>query len=213
MTRWVDQVPAIVQAWFPGQEGGTAVAQLAFGEFSPSGKLPVAFERRWEDSAVYKSYYPDADNKIAYTEGVFLGQRHFDQTGIKPLFPFGHGLSYTSFTYKGLTISPETMSGDEPVTVFFEVTNAGSREGAEVAELYVSDRHAKVARPLKELKGFAKVNLKPGETRRVQIALDRRALSYFDDKAKRWQADPGSFEVLVGSSAERIELRGQLSLR
>src|SRR6185295_5469086 len=138
---------------------------------------------------------------------------HFDQTGIKPLFPFGHGLSYTSFTYRGLTISPETTNGDEPVTVSFEITNDGPREGAEVAQLYVGDRHAKVSRPPKELKGFAKVNLKPGETRRVKIALDRRALSYFDDKAKRWQADPGSFEVLVGSSAERIELRGQFSLR
>ncbi|HMI84166.1 MAG TPA: glycoside hydrolase family 3 C-terminal domain-containing protein [Polyangiaceae bacterium] len=213
MTRWVDQIPAIMQAWYPGQEGGTALAQILFGEFSPTGKLPVTFERRWEDSAVHGSYYPNADNKIAYSEGAFVGYRHFDKAGAKPLFSFGHGLSYTTFQYGGMTISPDTLVGEGQVSVSFEVTNTGAREAAEVSQLYVSDRHASVPRPIKELKGFAKTQLRPGQTKRVEIKLDRRALSYFDAKSRRFRADPGEFEVLVGSSVEAIALRGKLSLR
>ena len=213
MTRWVDGIRAIVQAWYPGQEGGTALAQLLFGDFSPSGRLPATFERKFEDSAAYRSYVPQADKKIPYSEGVFLGYRHFDRVKIKPLFSFGHGLSYTTFKYSGLTVTPAAMPDNGVVSVAFDVTNTGKREGAEVAQLYVSDGHAPVPRPVKELKGFAKVNLRPGERKRVQITLDRRALSYFDETAKQWKAEPGDFEVLVGSSAQQIELRGKLSLK
>ncbi|HLK88504.1 MAG TPA: glycoside hydrolase family 3 C-terminal domain-containing protein, partial [Polyangia bacterium] len=213
MTRFVDHVPAIIQTWYGGQEGGTALAEALFGDVTPSGKLPVTFERRFADSAVAGSYYPDAAKRIAYKEGVFLGYRHFDRTGEKPLFPFGHGLSYTRFKFGALSVSPDTLTGDGPVTVAFDVTNVGQRRGAEVAQLYVGDRHAPVPRPPKELKGFAKVELAPGETKRVQIALDRRALSYFDVATKRWRAAPGRFELLVGSSSRQIELRGQLDLK
>ena len=213
MARWVDQIPAIVQAWYPGQEGGIALAQILFGEFSPVGKLPVTFERRWEDSAVHGSYYPNADKKILYREGVFLGYRHFDKTGIKPLFPFGHGLSYTTFKYGGMIISPDTMVGEGLATVSFDVTNTGNREAAEVSQLYVGDRHASVPRPIKELKGFAKTQLRPGETKRVEIKLDRRAFSYFDDKSRRFRADSGDFEILVARSVQEIVLRGRLSLQ
>jgi beta-glucosidase len=213
MTRFVAEVPAVIQTWYAGQEGGTALAEVLFGDVAPSGKLPVTFERRFADSAVAASYYPDADKRIVYKEGVFLGYRHFDRTGEKPLFPFGHGLSYTRFNYGALSVSPDTMTGDGPVTVAFDVTNVGHRRGAEVAQLYVGDHHAPVPRPPKELKGFAKVELAPGETKRVQIALDRRALSYFEVATKRWQAPPGRFEVLVGSSSRQIELRGQLDLK
>ena len=213
MTPWVDGIRAIVQAWYPGQEGGAALAQLLFGDFSPSGKLPATFERRFEDSAVYGSYAPQADKRIPYREGVFLGYRHFDRVKTKPLFPFGHGLSYTTFKYSALSVTPAVMPENGLVTVAFEVTNTGKREGAEVAQLYVSDGHAPVPRPVKELKGFAKVSLAPSESKRVQITLDRRALSYFDETAKRWKAEPGDFEVLVGSSAQQIELRGKLSLK
>jgi beta-glucosidase len=162
---------------------------------------------------VFRSYDPQADKRIPYREGVFLGYRHFDRVKTKPLFPFGHGLSYTTFKYSGLTITPAVMPDNGLVTVAFDLTNTGKREGAEVAQLYVGDGHAPVPRPVKELKGFAKVNLKPGESKRVLIALDRRALSYFDQTAKQWKAAPGDFEVLVGSSAQRIELRGKLSLK
>ncbi|HVV51832.1 MAG TPA: glycoside hydrolase family 3 C-terminal domain-containing protein [Polyangia bacterium] len=212
MTRFVDHVPAVIETWYGGQEGGTALAEALLGEVTPSGKLPVTFERRFADSAVAGSYYPDAAKRIAYQEGVFLGYRHFDQADKKPLFPFGHGLSYTRFKYGALAISPEKVSGDARVTVSFDVSNVGARRGAEIAQLYVGERHAPVPRPPKELKGFAKVDLAPGETRRVQIALDRRALSYFDVKTHAWRAQPGTFDVLVGASSRQIELRGALTL-
>jgi beta-glucosidase len=213
MSRWVDATGAIVQAWYPGQEGGRALAQLLFGEFSPSGKLPVTFERRIEDGAAYRTYAPDAEGKIAYREGVFLGYRHFDKAGTRPLFPFGHGLSYTQFKYGNLALTPDVAAVDGVVTVAFDLTNQGKREGAEVAQVYVGDRHAPVPRPPKELKGFAKVKLAPGQTKRVQIALDRRAFSYFDDKAMQWKAAPGEFDILVGASSQQIELRGKTTLK
>jgi beta-glucosidase len=213
MTHFVDHVPAILETWYAGQEGGTALAEVLFGDVTPSGKLPVTFERRLEDSAVAASYYPDAGKRIAYKEGVFLGYRHFDQTGGKPLYPFGHGLSYTRFKYGALSVAPEAMPGDAPVTVSFDVTNVGVRRGAEVAQLYVGDRHAPVPRPPKELKGFAKVDLQPGETRRVHLTVDRRALSYFDVGTKQWRAAPGTFDLMIGSSSRQIELTGKLTLR
>src|SRR6266849_4436800 len=224
MTRWVDRVPALVHAWYPGQEGGTALAQLLFGDFSPSGKLPVSFERRWEDSAVFDSYYPQGDAKrVTYKEGVFLGYRHFDKSPTKPLFPFGYGLSYTRFKYSNLAISPDVMKPGvtKPdgmkeagtVTVSFDVSNTGEREGSEVAEVYVGDRHASVPRPIKELKGLAKIHLMPGETRRASVTLDRRALSFYDVNSKQWKAESGDFDIYVASSAEQINLQGKLTLQ
>jgi beta-glucosidase len=212
MSRWVDAIPAIVQAWYPGQEGGHALAQLLFGAASPSGRLPVSFERRAQDGAAFANYLPDGDGRIAYREGVFLGYRHFDKSKTKPLFPFGHGLSYTTFGYANLAIAPSVLAGDGRVTVAFDVSNRGQRAGAEIAQVYVGDDHAPVPRPSKELKGFAKVKLAPGETKRVKVVLDRRAFSYFDDKAMAWTAAPGDFDILVGSSSQQIQLRGKLSL-
>ena len=154
MTPWVDHVPGLFEAWYPGQEGGTALAQLIFGDASPSGKLPITIERRWEDNPAHDTYYPKGgDKKVAYTEGVFVGYRGYDKSGVKPLFPFGYGLSYTTFAYKNLSVSPASASGD--VEVHFDVTNTGNRAGAEVAEVYVGDRHSSVPRPVKELKGFS----------------------------------------------------------
>jgi len=213
MTRFVDRVPAILQTWYPGQEGGTALAEILFGDVNPSGKLPVTFERRFEDSAVHDSYYPDAGKQILYKEGVFLGYRYFDQAKQQPLFPFGHGLSYTRFNYANLSVTPADLTGDGPVTVAFDVTNVGKRRGAEVAQLYVGERKPAVSRPPRELKGFARVDLGPGETRRVQIALDRRAFSFYDLAAGAWRAQPGKFDLLVGSSSRKIELSGAVSVR
>ncbi len=211
MTPWVDHVPAIFEAWFPGQEGGAALAQLLFGEFSPSGKLPMTFDRRWEENPAHDTYYPKSgDKKVAYTEGVFVGYRGYDKSGVKPLFPFGYGLSYTTFAYKNLTVSPATSAG--PVEVHFEVTNTGSRPGAEVAEVYVGDRHSSVPRPKKELKGFAKVSLAPGETRQVAVKLDRRAFAYYDVKKHDWTVEPGDFDVYVARSAAQIELTGKVAV-
>jgi beta-glucosidase len=212
MSAWVDRVPALLEAWYPGQEGGTAVAQLLFGESNPSGRLPISIERRWEDNATHDSYYPKGDSKkVEYSEEVFVGYRHFDKSTVKPLFPFGYGLSYTSFAYKNLTISPP--SSDQQVSVAFDVTNTGSRAGADVAEVYVGDRHAPVPRPVKELKGFKRVSLNPGETRNIIVKLDRRAFSYYDVKSHSWTVAPGDFDLFVARSAADIALTGKVALR
>jgi beta-glucosidase len=214
MSKWLDSVSALIQAWYPGQEGGRALAQVLFGEVNPSGRLPVTFERRWEDNPAHASYYPmAADTKrVEYKEGIFVGYRGYEHNNTKPLFPFGHGMSYTTFKYSKLSVKPVTNGGGPHYEVSFDVQNTGSREGADVAQVYIGDTHAKVPRPAKELKGFAKVDLRPGETRRVVVPLDSRALSYYDASAKQWRAEPGDFEVLVGRSSERIELRGKLTL-
>jgi beta-glucosidase len=208
---WLDQVPGVIQTWYPGQEGGTALAEILFGDVNPSGRLPITMERRWEDNPVHDSYYPDAQDRVVYKEGVFVGYRGYEHSGTKPLFPFGFGLSYTTFAYSNLSVTPSS-SADGNVSVAFDLTNTGSVEGAEVAQVYVGDGHAKVPRPAKELKGFAKVHLKPGETRHVTIGLDRRALSYYDVGSKAWRAEAGDYEVLVGRSSAEIELTGKFAL-
>jgi beta-glucosidase len=219
MSAWIERVPALIEAWYPGQEGGTALAELLFGDVNPSGRLPVTFARRWEDSPVHDNYYPAADQKrVEYREGIFVGYRGHERSGTKPLFPFGYGLSYTTFTYSNLSVKPVAggasngASSGPRYEVSFDVQNTGKREGADVAQVYIGDTHAKVARPAKELKGFTKVNLRPGEKRRVSVPLDVRALSYYDADARQWRAEPGDFDVLVGRSSEEIELRGKLTL-
>jgi beta-glucosidase len=214
MTQWIDSVPGVVEAWYPGQEGGTALAQILFGEHSPSGKLPASFERQWEDNATFHSYYPKPGEKqVEYSEGVFLGYRHFDRASVKPLFPFGYGLSYTTFAYSNLKVSPDTGNLNQRITVSFDLKNTGKREGAEVSQVYVGDTHASVPRPVKELKGFTRTQLKPGESRHVVVALDRRAFSFYDVKKKDWSAEPGRFGILVGSSSQKIELQGAFTLQ
>jgi beta-glucosidase len=146
-------------------------------------------------------------------EGVFVGYRHYDRAGVKPLFPFGYGLSYTSFAYNNLSVTPQSGNLNEPVRVSFDVANTGRVEGAEVAELYVSDAHANVPRPIKELKGFAKVDLKPGESRHVSLTLDRRAFSYYDEQKKDWTAQSGDFTILVGGSSGNTPLKGTFVLQ
>jgi beta-glucosidase len=213
MTRWIDKVPVLLEAWYPGQEGGTALAQILFGEYNPSGKLPATFERRWEDNATFNSYYPaKSDKHIVYSEGVFLGYRHFDKTGVKPMFPFGFGLSYTRFEYSNLKIEPPKTPGQTLANVTFEIKNVGTRAGAEIAQLYVGDSHASVPRPPKELKGFAKINLRPGETKQVTMLLDRRAFSFFDVNKHDWRAEPGDFAILIGSSSADTRLKGTFTL-
>ena len=213
MTQWIDNVPAVLHAWYPGQEGGTALAQIVFGDYSPSGKLPASFERRPQDNPTFHSYYPEkGEKRVQYSEGVFLGYRHFDRSETKPLFAFGYGLSYTTFDYSKLEVTPPTGNLSEPVSVSFDVKNTGNRAAAEVAELYVGESYASVPRPVKELKAFAKLNLKPGETKRVTLALDRRAFSFYDVKKKDWSAEPGDFTILVGSSSDNIQLRSKFIL-
>ena len=186
---------------------------------NPSGRLPATFERRWEDNPVHDSYYPAAgSNRVVYKEGVFVGYRGYEHNGTKPLFPFGYGLSYTSFKYGNLAIKPvEAAAKNNGISaplyqVSFDLTNTGTRAGADVAQIYVAEAHAKVPRPAKELKGFARIQLKPGETKTSTVILDGRAFSHYDADAKQWRADPGEYQILVGRSSQDIQLHGGLTL-
>jgi len=210
--EWLDRVPALLHAWFPGQEGGRAIAEILLGRVNPSGRLPATFERRLEDNPAHAHYYPEAGTqRIVYREGVFVGYRGYESHGVEPQFPFGHGLSYTTFEYANLAITPgETSDGE--VQVAFDITNTGDRSGAEVAQIYVADPEASVPRPPKELKGFAKVFLAPGETRRVAVQLNLRSFSFYDVEAGGWRAEPGQFGILLGRSSADIALRGTLTL-
>jgi beta-glucosidase len=214
-TPWIDGVPALLEAWYPGQEGGTALAQILFGDADPSGRLPISFERKWDDNPVHDSYYPQpGTNRVVYKEGVFVGYRGYEHNGVKPLFPFAYGLSYTTFRYGNLSIRPAAASASsdpsDPAPRYeasWDVTNTGSRDGADVLELYIGEDHPAVPRPGKELKGFARVNLRPGQTQRVRVALDARSFAYYDVHAHRWRVDPGSFTVSVGQSVDQIQLK------
>lgn len=211
--RWLDSVPGLVQAWYLGQEGGTAVAEVLSGSVNPSGRLPATFERRWEDNPVHDSYYPDAGTRrVSYKEGVFVGYRGYEQRGVQSQFAFGSGLSYTTFKYDSLTIEAAKGSTTNLYDVSFTVQNTGARAGAVVPQLYVADVNASVPRPKKELKGFAKILLQPGETRKVTLPLNARSFAFYDVAAKQWRAEAGAFQVLVGDASDRIVLQGDLAL-
>jgi len=207
MNRWLDHIPALFESWYAGQEQGTALAQLLFGEYSPSGKLPVTLERRWEDNPAHDNYYPNpGTRKIEYKEGVFLGYRYFDKAPVKPQFPFGYGLSYTSFAYKNLSIARAPAAAEPGMEVSFDVTNTGHRDGGEVAEVYVGEPHASVPRPVKELQGFVKVPLSAGETRHVSLILNRRAFASYNTAHHDCTVAAGEFAVFVGGSSAQINL-------
>jgi beta-glucosidase len=213
MSRWLDKVPVLLQAWYPGQEGGRALAQILFGDYSPSGKLPATFERKWEDNPTYHSYYPQkGDKHVEYTEGIFVGYRGYDKNKVTPQFPFGFGLSYTTFSYSDLKVVPSRKNNDAGAEVSFQVENTGDREGTEIVQVYVGDPQDGLPRPLKELKGFAKIQLKPGEKKQVNLQLDRRAFSYYDTNKHAWYAPAGEYGVLVGSSSADIRLKGNYIL-
>ena len=208
---WLSQVPAVLQAWYPGQECGNAIADVLFGETDAAGRLPQTFPVRLEDNPAFINY-PGENGRVRYGEGIFVGYRYYDKKQIEPLFPFGYGLSYASFGYANLRLSIASLAPDDDLTVSIDVTNTSARAGQEVVQLYVSDPQARLMRPSKELKGFRKVSLQPGETTTVGLKLDMRALAYFDDAAAAWVADAGMFEVLVGSSSRDIRARGTFTL-
>lgn len=207
---WIASVPAVVQTWYNGSEAGTALASILAGDVNPSGKLPFTFPRRLEDCGAHAvGDYPGAGGEQTYREGIFVGYRWTDHEGITPLFPFGHGLSYTSFEYSKPHI---VAAGKGSFTVSMEVRNTGSRTGAEVVQLYIRDVRSSLPRPVKELKGFEKVMLAAGESKTVTFAIDRSSLSYFDDQRRKWVVEPGTFEALVGSSASDIRGRAEFEL-
>ncbi|OGU50131.1 MAG: hypothetical protein A2455_08960 [Ignavibacteria bacterium RIFOXYC2_FULL_35_16] len=211
MNEWVDDVPGIIEAWFPGEQAGNAIAEVLIGETNPSGKLPMTFPQRWEDCSAHNTYMKE-DGTTRYEDGIYVGYRHFDKHNFIPLFPFGHGHSYTQFEYSGLKLSSEKMNHDGKLEVSFQLKNSGKAAGAEVAQLYISDVKSSVDRPSKELKRFAKVYLEPSETKTVKFEIDQMALSFFDAQNKVWIAEPGDFEILIGGSSEDIKLKGMFTL-
>jgi beta-glucosidase len=205
---WIDQVAAVVQAYYPGLEGGEAIRKVLTGEVNPSGKLTVTYPKRFEDTPSFTNLSYNGARQVRYGEGIFVGYRYYDSANVEPLFPFGHGLSYTTFEYAHLQAPAEIQAG-QSFEVSLDVTNTGPVAGQEVVQLYVRDVACSEARPYKELKGFQKVALKPGETRTVRFTLDPRALSFYDVVRKDWVAEPGSFELQAGSSSR--DIRGKVT--
>lgn len=223
---WIDQAHAVLEAWYPGMEGGHAITNVLFGNVNPSGKLPITFPKRLEDSPAHANgNYPPKDNAIKYDEGLLVGYRYFDTKNVAPLFPFGFGLSYTNFAYSKLKVVPEDFSSRRYIryspedreatgaTVTISVKNTGAVKGSEVVQVYVSPKGAKVMRPEKELKGFQKVELAPGETKEVMIHLNRRAFAYYSVEKKDWVVDSGSYEILVGSSSGDIRQKQTVAIK
>ncbi|HCJ34624.1 MAG TPA: glycosyl hydrolase, partial [Ktedonobacter sp.] len=208
---WLEQVAAVMQAWYPGQECGNAIADVLFGDSNPSGKLPQTFPVRLEDTPAYLNF-PGENGKVHYGEGLFVGYRYYDAKKIAPLFPFGFGLSYTTFAYSSLSLSTQQIGPDDTCSVSVDITNTGQRAGKEIVQVYVRDQQASLQRPEKELKAFAKVQLKPGERKTVTLSIGRDALAYYDDLAREWVAEAGEFEVLVGASSQDIRATATFTL-
>ena len=236
--NWINLVPGLLHAWYPGENGGQALGEILFGDVDPSGKLPMTMEKRLRDNPTTANYPTTTDAlSIRYTEGIFVGYRGFEKNHITPQYPFGFGLSYTTFAYSDLDIEPAKEEDDREkrgdreehgltkaefkehesedhdlVKVSFTVTNTGKRAGAEIVELYVGEKNPTVPRPIKELKGFKKVFLQPGESRRVTLELDQRSFAFFDTTKHLWVAELGIYNILVGASSQDIQLSGQFTL-
>jgi beta-glucosidase len=246
---WISRIGALLHASFPGQNGGQALAEILFGTVNPSGKLPFTWEKRITDNPAVATFpmplnqkppSPNPTTTIQYSEGIFVGYRGYEIKNKDPQFPFGFGLSYTTFAYSDLDIEPgkkEKEDADEKrgdieergflkagfkehdnddrdlVRVSFTVTNTGDRAGAEIAELYVGEKNPPVLRPIKELKGFKKVFLRPGDSRRITLELDQRSFAYFNTATEQWDAVADTYNILVGASSQDIRLKGQFKLK
>ena len=206
--RWLNKVKGLVEAWFPGVEGGNAIADVLVGNYNPSGKLPVTFPQKWEDCSAFKSY-KQKDGITIYDDGIFVGYRHFEKNNIKPLFPFGYGLSYTTFDYKNLKVKKNPFDNFE---VSFEITNVGKVKGSEVAQMYIAQINPVIERAPKELKGFLKIELKPGEHSSVKLNLKRSDLSYYDEAIHGWKVDTGKYKIMVGGSSKEIQLQSEIEI-
>ena len=222
MRSWIDHIPALLHIWYPGEEGGKAVAEVLFGEQNPEGHLPVSFEYKWEDNPTFQSYYPQGNSNpatphIRYTEGVFLGYRYYASPLVNtrhttPRFPFGFGLSYTTFEFSQLSLSASSLKIGEPLTVHLTVKNTGKVEGAMVAQIYVGEQSPAVPRPAYELKAFEKVRLKPGESTTVSFTLDHRSFSFWSEAKNSWVIDPAHFRIYAGDSSEHLPLKQEVSV-
>ncbi|TFG22791.1 MAG: glycosyl hydrolase [Promethearchaeota archaeon] len=207
MIEWIENIPVVIEAWYAGMEGGRAIADVIFGDINPSGKLPITFPKKLSDSPAHKSEktFPGED-KVFYDEGIFVGYRHFDTKKIEPLFPFGHGLSYTEFYYKNLTINKNKLMKNGVLDISMDLINSGKVKGSEVVQVYVNDPISSVERPLKELKRFQKSNLNPGEQSHLFFQLTPEDLAFFDEESHKWKIENGIFKLLIGSSSGDIRL-------
>jgi beta-glucosidase len=213
MSGWIDRVRAVLHAFYPGQAGGQALAEIIFGVVNPSGKLPATFEKRPEDRGSFPHYFDhDGDDRVTLGDGIFSGYRHFDRHGIEPRFAFGFGLSYTTFRLSNLRLSSRKIAAGQTLGVTIDVTNTGARAGAEVVQVYVRDIASRLPRPLKELKGFTRVLLEPGRSTEARVELGAGAFEYYDPEAHGWVLEPGEFEILVGVSANDIRASAPLSI-
>jgi beta-glucosidase len=212
MDKWLANVHGLIEAWFAGEQAGNAIAEILLGETNPSGKLPMTFPKSWEDCSAFNTYKKE-DGTTRYEDGIYVGYRHFEKNKIQPLFPFGFGLSYTTFKYNDLKLSSNEMNKNDKLIVSVNLKNTGKVKGSEVVQLYINDVKASVDRPVKELKGFKKVNLNPGEEKVVEFIIDQKALSFFDPKLKDWNAESGEFEILIGNSSQNIKLKEKFTLK
>ena len=210
---WVNQVPSILEAWYNGTEAGNALASILVGDVNPSGKLPFTFPVRLEDNGAHKLGEYPGKGETTYNEGLFVGYRWADKEKIKPLFSFGHGLSYTTFQYGKIIADKKAMSSSDKITFKTIIKNSGNRAGAEVVQLYISDKKSSLPRPMKELKGFEKIYLEKGEERTVTFTIGKDELSFFDDKRHEWVAEPGTFEAIIGASSTDIKSRIAFELK
>ena len=212
---WLDDVAAVLQAWYPGQEAGNAIADVLFGDAEPGGRLPQTFPARWADNPTGgrdPEIYPGRDGKVRYAEGLFVGYRHYDRAGIAPLFAFGHGLSYTRFELTGLSADADAFATSRSVMLRASVRNSGARAGSTVLQVYVHAADGTRERPQRELKAFAKIHLAPGEARTVPMELTARDFAFYDVDNRQWQVETGTYDLLVGFSASEIVERVTVTL-
>lgn len=209
--NWVNDVPSIIEAFYPGQEAGNAIVSVLFGDVNPSGKLPFTFPLKLEDNPTYENY-PGENGKVFYAEDIFVGYRYYDTKNIKPLFPFGHGLSYTEFKYSNLKLSSDYLKIGKNLNIKLEVKNIGNYDGKEVVQLYVHHISPSIPKPYKELKGFKKIFLRKGEKKIVRFELTQEDFSFYHPDRKKWVVEPGEYEILIGSSSRDIRLRKKFKL-
>lgn len=213
MSSWADKSKALVTVSYNGMEGGRALAEVLFGDVNPSGKLTVTIPKKLEDSPAHSIGEFPGGEKVRYDEGIFVGYRHFVSNNVEPQFTFGHGLSYTEFKYDDIRVNVIEESDEINTEVSFKLTNIGDRKGSEIAQLYVNDVEASLKRPTLELKGFEKVSLLPGESKKVTITLDKKAFAFYSEDEKSWIVEPGEFNILVGSSCTKINLEECINIK
>ena len=211
---WIKEVPSVLEAWFSGTESGNALASVLVGDVNPSGKLPMTFAVRLEDYPAHTvGEYPGDSINVKYNEGIFVGYRWTDKHKIRSLFPFGHGLSYTTFQYAKALLSSSEMNEKEILTVTIPIKNTGKVKGKEIVQLYIGDEKSSLERPVKELKGFQKIELNPGEEKVVEFNITSNDLKFYDEAIQDWKAEQGKFNIFIGSSSTDIRAKTKFNLK